>query len=238
MFQHQQTANPANLARRLRGYGKFSPSSPSLHISGQLGFSRSAFLAYPPLRPSQEGMVAWACSLQQQKETEPITYLAPKGTECLPTVFTTGADDPGPQSLNIPHQERVRHLLYGCLAGIDRTIKILHTLGYADPNDWSEPIPTGKPNQWMVIMTKMRTHYSIKLTESLIMGRVCSRPQVHPAMGQSTLLWPERTICLKREARYRKRCVTAQRYSLGAFAQNTRPITHPTPFADYRLSSP
>jgi hypothetical protein len=49
----------------------------------------------------------------------------------------------------------VRHLLYGSLAGLDRTIKILHTLGYADPNDWSEPMPTGKPNQWMVIMTKI-----------------------------------------------------------------------------------
>ncbi|PSN76758.1 hypothetical protein C8B47_25655, partial [filamentous cyanobacterium CCP4] len=31
--------------------------------------------------------------------------------------------------------------LYGSLAGIDRTIKILHALGYADPNDWSDPIP-------------------------------------------------------------------------------------------------
>jgi hypothetical protein len=60
-----------------------------------------------------------------------------------------------PRYLNNPHQERVRHVLYGSLMGIDRTIKILHTLGYADPNDWSEPIPTGKPNQWMVIMTKI-----------------------------------------------------------------------------------
>jgi hypothetical protein len=56
----------------------------------------------------------------------------------------------------------VRHLLYGSLAGLDRTIKILHAYGYADPNDWSDPIPvppssaaaTVHPNQWMVIMTK------------------------------------------------------------------------------------
>ena len=41
-----------------------------------------------------------------------------------------------------------------CLAGIDRTIKILHALGYADPIDWSNPMPIEKPNQWMVIMTK------------------------------------------------------------------------------------
>jgi hypothetical protein len=84
-----------------------------------------------------------------------MTYLAPKGTGCLLAAPQSSADDPGPRYPNTPHQERVRHLLYGSLAGLDRTIKILHTLGYADPNDWSEPIPTGKPNQWMVIMTKI-----------------------------------------------------------------------------------
>ncbi|WOD38658.1 hypothetical protein [Nodosilinea sp. E11] len=52
----------------------------------------------------------------------------------------------------------------------NRTIKILHAIGYADPNDWSDPIPvppssavraaspednvTNQLNQWMVIMTK------------------------------------------------------------------------------------
>ena len=54
-----------------------------------------------------------------------------------------------------PRPERVRHLLYGSLAGIDRTIKVLHTYGYADPNDWSDPLPTDQPNQWMVILTKI-----------------------------------------------------------------------------------
>jgi hypothetical protein len=62
-----------------------------------------------------------------------------------------------------PRPERVRHLLYGSLAGIDRTIKILHAYGYADPNDWSDPLPvplsgveaTDQPNQWMVILTKI-----------------------------------------------------------------------------------
>jgi hypothetical protein len=57
----------------------------------------------------------------------------------------------------------VRHLLYGSLAAIDRTIKILHAYGYADPNDWSDPLPvplsgavaTDQPNQWMVILTKI-----------------------------------------------------------------------------------
>ncbi|HZG37376.1 MAG TPA: hypothetical protein VEZ50_01735 [Nodosilinea sp.] len=49
---------------------------------------------------------------------------------------------------------KVRHLLYGSLAAIDRTIKILHALGYTDPNDGRDPIPTEKPDQWMVILTK------------------------------------------------------------------------------------
>ncbi len=69
------------------------------------------------------------------------------------------ATNKGTRSLN---PEKVRHMLYGSLAAIDRTIKILHSFGYADPNDWSDPIPvppssaaaTTHPNQWMVIMTK------------------------------------------------------------------------------------
>jgi hypothetical protein len=62
------------------------------------------------------------------------------------------------------HPEKVRHLLYGSLAAIDRTIKILHAHGYADPNDWSDPIPVppggvepehpGEPQNWMAILTR------------------------------------------------------------------------------------
>jgi len=69
-----------------------------------------------------------------------------------------------------PQPERVRHVLYGSLRGLDRAIKILHSLGYADPNDWCDPIPvptpgadasgerrpfTEPPNQWMVVMDKI-----------------------------------------------------------------------------------
>ncbi|MBE9138638.1 hypothetical protein IQ254_15800 [Nodosilinea sp. LEGE 07088] len=69
---------------------------------------------------------------------------------------------PSPSAQPQPRPERVRHMLYGSLAAIDRTIKILHALGYADPNDCSEPMPvppisataTDLPNQWMVILTK------------------------------------------------------------------------------------
>ncbi len=92
-----------------------------------------------------------------------MTYLESKGTGCLSAAPQAKACDRGtrylepkaPGTLKAPHQERVRHLLYGSLAGIDRTVKILHSLGYADPNDWSEPMPTGRPNEWMVVMTKI-----------------------------------------------------------------------------------
>ena len=82
---------------------------------------------------------------------------------------------PSASSSSQPRPERVRHLLYGSLAALDRTIKILHVLGYADPNDWSDPIPvppsaegatttrsssgvvgaaSPKGMPWMVILTK------------------------------------------------------------------------------------
>ena len=85
------------------------------------------------------------------------------GDGSLPLLPETEAQGQGIRPLPRPlTPEKVRHMLYGSLAGIDRTIKILHAIGYADPNDWSDPIPVPqrdanpatKPNQWMVIMTK------------------------------------------------------------------------------------
>jgi hypothetical protein len=89
------------------------------------------------------------------------------GADSLPLPPRSGATNPGTRPLA---PEKVRHMLYGSLAALDRTIKILHSIGYADPNDWSDPIPVppsgnlgdtspGRtaaqtPNQWMVIMTK------------------------------------------------------------------------------------
>ncbi len=48
---------------------------------------------------------------------------------------------PSANSPQPPRPERVRHLLYGSLPALDRTIKTLHALGYAEPNDWSDPLP-------------------------------------------------------------------------------------------------
>ncbi len=43
-----------------------------------------------------------------------------------------------------PRREEVRHILIGPARGVERTILILHTFGYADPNDWSKTIPLGE----------------------------------------------------------------------------------------------
>jgi hypothetical protein len=48
------------------------------------------------------------------------------------------------------------------------------------------------------------------------------------AMQHSPLLWPKRTVRIQREAQYRKRCITAQKNSLGGFAKAVGPRMPPT----------
>jgi hypothetical protein len=50
--------------------------------------------------------------------------------------------------------ERVRHLLFGSLGAVRLTIQQLHKQGYAEVNDWSVPISTGRANEVMAILTK------------------------------------------------------------------------------------
>ncbi|MEM1254389.1 MAG: hypothetical protein AAGI69_18305 [Cyanobacteria bacterium P01_H01_bin.21] len=50
--------------------------------------------------------------------------------------------------------ETVNHTLFGSLTAIRNTIALLHKLNYAEPNDWSKPLPTGRPNEMMAILTK------------------------------------------------------------------------------------
>ncbi|WOD36944.1 hypothetical protein [Nodosilinea sp. E11] len=87
------------------------------------------------------------------------------GTGSLPLSSGAGGNDRGTRSLKPSTPEKVRHMLYGSLAGIDRTIKILHAHGYTDPNDWSDPIPvpptsdilspaSSGAEMWMAIATK------------------------------------------------------------------------------------
>ena len=53
------------------------------------------------------------------------------------------------------HQfETIRHLVFGSLTAVQLTVQELHSKHYAEPNDWSKPISTGRPNEVMVILTK------------------------------------------------------------------------------------
>ena len=51
-------------------------------------------------------------------------------------------------------RDQVRHLLFGTPRFVQATILQLHRLGYAEPNDWSRPISTGRPGEVMAILTK------------------------------------------------------------------------------------
>ncbi|MEO0771091.1 MAG: hypothetical protein AAFY72_16995 [Cyanobacteria bacterium J06649_4] len=51
-------------------------------------------------------------------------------------------------------REPVRHLLFGSPAAVQSSIRLLHKLGYADINDWSRNLSTGRADEVMAILTK------------------------------------------------------------------------------------
>ena len=67
---------------------------------------------------------------------------------------TTGVPTTRPAALPEHQFETVRHILFGTLIAVRNTMKLLHKLNYAEPNDWSQPLPTGRPNEVMTILTK------------------------------------------------------------------------------------
>ncbi|MEM8615152.1 MAG: hypothetical protein AAGF93_24315 [Cyanobacteria bacterium P01_H01_bin.105] len=74
--------------------------------------------------------------------------------------FDQGAAASTVQSDHLPdylpdyQYETVRLLALGSLTVVRLTIQELHTKHYAEPNDWSRPLPTGRPNEVMAILTK------------------------------------------------------------------------------------
>ena len=50
--------------------------------------------------------------------------------------------------------ESIRHMLFGTPPAVKATIQQLHKRGYAEPNDWSRPISTGRKDEVMAILTK------------------------------------------------------------------------------------
>ena len=67
-----------------------------------------------------------------------------------------GADAPTVQAAYLPEHpiESGRHMIFGSLSYVQASIKLLHQLHFAEPNDWSRPLPTGRPNEVMAILTK------------------------------------------------------------------------------------
>ena len=68
----------------------------------------------------------------------------------------TGAAAPTNHPAVLPEYdyESGRHMLFGSLSFVQAIIHTLHKLNYAEPNDWSRPLPTGQPNEVMAILSK------------------------------------------------------------------------------------
>lgn len=71
-----------------------------------------------------------------------------------PKTAAANAPQPPNRADHKPDKSHVRHLLFGTPHTVHSTIRLLHNLGYAEPNDWSRPISTGKPGEVMAILTK------------------------------------------------------------------------------------
>lgn len=72
----------------------------------------------------------------------------------LPNASATASHSSTPHPSNPSHREPIRHVLYGSKAAIARTIAILHLKGYAETFQWSKPLPTQTPGEYMSILTR------------------------------------------------------------------------------------
>ena len=76
----------------------------------------------------------------------------PTQSKAVPTALPTVP--PAPELLPEHQFETIRHMVFGTLTGVQLTIQDLHSKHYAEPNDWSKPISTGRPNEVMAILTR------------------------------------------------------------------------------------
>ena len=70
-----------------------------------------------------------------------------------PSTTSAGRPD-NPSGGSGREPSKIRHMLFGTPEAVQSTILQLHQLGYAEPNDWSRPISTGRPSEVMSILTK------------------------------------------------------------------------------------
>ena len=71
---------------------------------------------------------------------------------------TATQTDPEISPPKLPPQDcseaNIRHLLFGTPAAVQQTVHNLHSRGYAEPNDWSPAISTGRANEVMKVLVK------------------------------------------------------------------------------------
>ena len=79
---------------------------------------------------------------------------SPARSSRQPSTQAAGATPRNPAPAQPHSRDQVRHLLFGTVANVQTTIRQLHKHGYADPNDWSRPISTGRADEVMAILTK------------------------------------------------------------------------------------
>ena len=54
----------------------------------------------------------------------------------------------------LPTREPIKHLLIGSPKAVTQTIHYLQIIGYANVGDWSQLLPTGKPDEVMSILIR------------------------------------------------------------------------------------
>ena len=59
-----------------------------------------------------------------------------------------------PQAVSPPPGEMVRLIAFGTPEAVRATIKALHRCRYAEPNDWSRLLPTGRVGEMMAKLKK------------------------------------------------------------------------------------
>ncbi|NEP19913.1 MAG: hypothetical protein F6J97_24005 [Leptolyngbya sp. SIO4C1] len=66
----------------------------------------------------------------------------------------SGAGTPPVAQGEAPRFEDITHSIKGSLAGLRKVVKTLHKLGYAEPNDWSQPQPDAQTGKWVIVLIK------------------------------------------------------------------------------------
>jgi hypothetical protein len=67
---------------------------------------------------------------------------------------TASQPHPAPTLPDSPDADILRVIAIGSLTVVNQHILQMYQLGYAQPHEWSRPLPTANPNEIMRIMTK------------------------------------------------------------------------------------